>query len=135
MHIPALLGLSAAGLGGATDDDKADEELPGTAPRRSRSGSARKPRLKRASESHDCVPPPGRGEAKPSTPWPWTQHAESPRGTATSPAEDVDTSEPGRSSDADTGRGTDESDPDLSEGPLTAPSAAGVPGWDSTSRL
>lgn len=46
----------------------------------------------------------------------WTQHAESPRGTATSPTDDMETSEQGHSSDADAELGTDESDLDPFEG-------------------
>ncbi|KAM4055870.1 patatin-like phospholipase domain-containing protein [Hirsutella rhossiliensis] len=46
----------------------------------------------------------------------WAQHAESPRGTATSPTDDMETSEQGHSSDADAEQGTDESDSDPFEG-------------------
>ncbi|EQK97575.1 Acyl transferase/acyl hydrolase/lysophospholipase [Ophiocordyceps sinensis CO18] len=46
----------------------------------------------------------------------WAQHAESPRGTATTPTDDMETSEQGHSSDADVEQGTDESDSDPFEG-------------------
>ncbi|KAJ6437346.1 Patatin family phospholipase [Purpureocillium lavendulum] len=50
---------------------------------------------------------------------PWHAHAEtSPRGTATSPTDDVETSEQDHSSDADAELGTEESDPDPYEGQL-----------------
>ncbi|KJZ75299.1 hypothetical protein HIM_05225 [Hirsutella minnesotensis 3608] len=49
---------------------------------------------------------------------PWAQHAESPRGTATSATDDVETSEPGHSSDADGEQVTDESDIDPFEVPV-----------------
>ncbi|KAF4594391.1 Lipase 4 [Ophiocordyceps camponoti-floridani] len=48
--------------------------------------------------------------------------ASSPRGTATSPTDDMETSEQGHSSDADAELATEESDPDVFEGVSTASS-------------
>ncbi|UNI24851.1 Lipase 5 [Purpureocillium takamizusanense] len=106
----------------------------------------RKPKLKRAARSHVHVPqhralftavsplhdtqshpgfsfarPLSGGEfkgarLKPAVSVPWAPYVESPRGTAASPTDEVETSEQDHSSDADAELATEESDPDPYEG-------------------
>ena len=120
----------------------------------------RKPKLKRAARSHVHVPQHralftavsplrdthgftgynfsrsiGGGEVngaklKPTVAVPWAPHVESPRGTATSPTDDVETSEQDHSSDADAELATEESDPDPYEGQLRAEPAKDAAGGE-----